>query len=45
MFGSNRKQDRFEDWNKAYVQMIMSRGFMSGQDMYRVDIDIYYQKH
>ena len=40
MFGSNRKQDRFEDWNKAYVQMIMSRGFMSGQDMYRVGIEI-----
>jgi len=35
MFGTNRKQDRFEEWNKAYVQMIMSRGFMSGQDMYR----------
>ena len=37
MFGSNRKGDRFEDWNKAYIQMVMSRGFMSGQDMYRVN--------
>lgn len=35
MFGNNRRQDKFEDWNKAYVQMVMSRGYMSGQDMYR----------
>jgi len=33
MFG--QKKDDFEDWNRAFVQMIMSKGFMTGQDVYK----------
>jgi len=33
MFG--QKKDDFFDWNRAFVQMIMSQGLMTGQDVYR----------
>jgi len=45
MFG--QKKDDFHDWNRAFVQMIMSKGFMTGQDVYRgvKDICAKYQAH
>ena len=33
MFG--QRKDDFQDWNRAFVQMIMAKGFMTGQDVYR----------
>eukprot|EP00092_Neocalanus_flemingeri_P015035 GFUD01016239.1.p1 GENE.GFUD01016239.1~~GFUD01016239.1.p1 ORF type:complete len:273 (-),score=89.04 GFUD01016239.1:92-910(-) len=45
MFG--QKKEDFQDWNRAFVQMIMSKGFMTGQDVYRgvKDICNSYQAH
>jgi len=32
MFG---RKDDFHDWNRAFIQMLMSKGFMSGQEVFR----------
>ena len=32
MFG--QRKDDFQDWNRAFVQMVMAKGFMTGQDVY-----------
>jgi len=30
-----RKPEKFHDWNKAFVQMVMSKGMMTGQEMFK----------
>lgn len=30
-----KKQERFHNWNRAFIQMLMSKGMMTGPEMFR----------